>query len=155
MSEQAEALAAQFEVTNREFMEAVEHFTDEQWGTMVPGEDWSAGVVAHHIAASHEIIGGWVRALASGQELRPTLEEVTEINAEHARQHGDCTREETVALSQRGGEDAARLVRGLSDAQLDRGGSFNGRPMTTRQLIERVLIGHPQRHLANIRSAIS
>jgi hypothetical protein len=155
MGERAAILTARFERTNQEFMETIERFSDDQWGTLVPGENWTVGVVAHHIAASHELIGGWVKALASGQELRPATDEVTGINAEHARQYAACTREETLELARRNGEDAARLVRGLDDEQLDRRGFLGTQVFTTGEMVERVLIGHPQRHLANIRSTIS
>ena len=154
MSERGAALAAEFERTNREMIEAVEQFSAEQWRTLVPGENWAVGVVAHHIAASHEMLAGWVAALAHGGELRPTPDQSDDINAEHARAYAACTQQQTIDLLRRNGEQAAQQVRGLDDQQLDRVGSFRGQPITAGEMIERILTGHPQRHLAHIRAAL-
>jgi len=47
------------------------------------------------------------------------------------------------------------FVAGLTDAQLDTAGTFNGNPRTPDQMIARVLIGHTESHLSSIRSALS
>ena len=154
MSERAEALAAEFEQTNRDVAEVVGQLSDDQWATLVPGENWPVGVVVRHIASSHELIGGWVRALADGQALQLTHQQVDELNAAQAREHAACTKPESLALLRRTGEAAARLVRELDDDQLDRRGAFFERELSAGQVVERVLIGHPRQHLASIRAAL-
>ncbi|HEY8491563.1 MAG TPA: DinB family protein [Dehalococcoidia bacterium] len=153
MGERAEALAARFEEANRTFMEAVRGIPEDRWGSVVPGEGWPVGVVAHHVASMYEINAAWVLAQANGQALEPAPQTIDEINAEHARQHAGCTREEVLELARRNGEAAARLLRGLSDEQLERRRTWRTYDLSTADVIERVMIGHPAVHLRTIRSA--
>src|SRR5262249_40212036 len=132
--------------------------SNEQWGKTCTGERWSVGVTAHHVAASYGPITGFVQALANGQAMPPLTAEMLDAgNAEHARQFAHCTKEETVGLLQSGAKAAAAAVRGLSDEQLDRGAELTlmgGKRVSTAQLVELALIGHPTSHLASIRAAL-
>lgn len=154
MSERAEALAARFQEANQAFIEAVEGIPEDRWKTEVPGEGWPVGVVAHHVGFMYGISAGWVLAQANGEELQPDPETTNEINAEHARQYAGCTREEAVELARRNGEAMARLLRGLSDEQLDRRRMWRTYDLSTENVIENVVIRHSQMHLASIRAAI-
>lgn len=147
-------LASQFEQVHRDFIEEVERFTDDQWRVLVPGEDWTVGVVSHHVVDSFGLITGWIRSLADGGVAPYDHAEIDRVNAAHARQHASCTQAETATLARREGADAARLVARLTDAQLDTEGSFQGKPWTSEQMIRRVLIGHTGNHLASIRAAL-
>ena len=158
MSSRAEVLARRFEQTNEELIAAVEGCSDEQWRTTCPGEQWSVGVTAHHVATSHVPIAGVVRALATGQPLPPITSEMIDAgNAEHARQFANCSREETVEQLRSAGLEAASIVRSLSDEQLDNGAELpilNGQRVSAGQFAEMVLIGHPTGHLESIRAAL-
>ena len=155
MSERAAELASQFEQTHRDFVEEVERLTDDEWQTLVPGEGWTVGVVAHHVVDSFGLIAGWIEDLARGEEAVYDHDAVDAHNAEHAREYAGCTQSETADAARRGGADMVRLVASLSDAQLDTVGIFNGNPRTPTQLIERVLIGHTKNHLGSIRSVLA
>src|SRR4051812_15383082 len=85
MSERAAELASQFEQANRDFIEEVERFTDDQWRTLVPGENWTVGVVAHHVVDSFEPIVVWIEHLARGEEAVYDRDVTDAHNAEHAR----------------------------------------------------------------------
>lgn len=120
-----------------------------------PEECWSVGVVAHHIAEDHALLAGFVRQLAEGEPLPDlTAAQIDAMNAERAQACADCTRDETLALLRRHGANAAALVRGLSEIQLDRTGAFFGQRLTTEQLIEGILIGHIVEHGRSIRQAL-
>ena len=158
MSSRAEELARRFEQTNQEVIAAVQSCSDEQWRKTCSGEQWSVGVVAHHIGSSHVPVAELVRALATGGPLPPLTSEMLDAgNAEHARQFANCSKGETVELLRRAGQEAASIVRGLSDEQLDNGAELpilGGQRMSAGQFAEMVLVGHPTDHLGSIRAAL-
>jgi hypothetical protein len=157
MGARAEALAERFEAINREFIATVEAASPEDWGRTCQAEDWSVGVTAHHIGVSSGAVAGFVQAIATGQEVPPiTKEMIDEGNAQHAVEYATCTKEETLELLRRGGEQAASILRGLSDEQLDRTAvlaAMGGAEVSAQQMTEMVLIGHAENHLQSIRSA--
>ena len=62
--------------------------------------------------------------------------------------------EDTVALLRSSGADAAAVIRGLSDEQLDRSAPMafaGGAEMSAVQLVEGILLAHPAQHLASIK----
>jgi hypothetical protein len=154
-----EELAAQFESTNATLIAAVESLSDAQWGSLSVAENWSHAVVAHHVAVDHEAIAGLVQGIATGATVPPLdMEALDSLNAEHAVQSANCTKEETVALLQASGTVAASMLRGLSDAQLDTTATIplmGPDPVTAAQLAEDILVGHMNMHLDSLRSAES
>ena len=157
MSARAEALAKRFEGRAAELGHTIERLTDADWKKVTSAEKWSVGVTAHHVAGGHEAIAGIVKAVAGGQSMPPlTMKMLDEMNAKHAVEHANCTKAEALALNRTGAVAAAAMVRGLSDAALDRSGTvLTGMPaMTAQQFIEGVLIGHIDEHLATIRAVV-
>ena len=154
MSERAAMLAAQFGEANAALVAAIESFSDGDWRVNVPGENWTVGVVAHHIVDSWPLITGWIESLSRGEEAVYDHDAVDAHNAEHAREYAGCSQAEVAEAARRDGAAVARLVAALSDAQLDTVGTFQGNPRTPTQLIERVLVGHTNSHLGHIRSAL-
>ena len=155
MSERAQALANRFEETNRELISTVEKCSDAEWRTKCAGETWSVGVVAHHVAESHAAIARIIQMIAAGQQLpNVTTEAIDQRNVQHAQQHANCTKSETLDLLRNNGASAAAAVRGLSDEQLQRSGTLRAGPMSAEQVIEAILIGHGKGHLSSIRAAI-
>jgi uncharacterized damage-inducible protein DinB len=150
-------LAERFEAVNGELIAAVEAASEDDWKRTCQGEGWSVAVTAHHIATSNNAVAGLVQAIASGQEVPPiTREMIDEGNAQHALEYADCTREETLELLREGGAQTLRILRGLSDEQLDRTAVFqamNGAEVSAQQFAEMILIGHSNQHLQSIRSA--
>ncbi len=157
MGERSRVLVDRFEQANQEIVRTVEQCSEAHWRATTSGERWSVGVVAHHVAEGHKIIAGLVQAVAAGQSLPTlTMEMLDQMNAEHARQHANCTRAETLDLLRQNAALAAGTVRGLGDDQLDRTASVLAGmpPMSVQQIIERILIGHVQEHLQSVRTAI-
>jgi hypothetical protein len=78
------------------------------------------------------------------------------MNAQHAKEHAQCTKAETLELHKKNAAAAAAVVRALSDAELDRSGSVlvGVPPMSTQQAVESILIGHVNEHLGSIRAAV-
>jgi hypothetical protein len=158
MGEQANALAERFEAVNREVIALTESLTDRQWQQICPGENWPVGVALHHIAVAYTGIADWAIRLAEQKPVTITHDQINDLNHTHAADQESYTREITLGLLKANGEVAALVVRHLEDAQLDNSASFfpagEGKTRTSRQIIEHVLIGHPQEHLNNIRAAL-
>jgi hypothetical protein len=94
--------------------------------------------------------------MAVGQRLPAlTMDSFTEPNAQHAKQYAQVTKPEVIGALQQHGAAAARLVRGISDEQLERAGELLGREWRTRDVIEHVLIGHVRNHLGSIRETLA
>jgi hypothetical protein len=154
MGARAEALATQLEQANDDVIRAVEVCSDEQWKRECP-EGRPVNVLANHVAAGHEYLAGLVQMMANGQPLPAvTMDDIHAGNAQAARQTANITREEALAALRGAGPKAAQTVRGLSDEQLDRGGTLFGRPMTTEQFIQNIMIVHPREHLQSIQQGM-
>jgi hypothetical protein len=157
MGARAETLAKRFEEASQAMTDAIGRLTDADWRKTTTAEKWSVGVVAHHVAQGHAGIAGLVKMIASGQSVANlTMAMIDEGNAKHAREHAGCTKAETLALHTTNAAAAAGVVRGLSDAELDRSGTvLTGMPpMTAQQVVERVLIHHVNDHLGSIRATL-
>ena len=157
MGARAEQLASKFDQTCREINTAVERLNDAEWKKVTSAEKWTVGVVAHHVAQGHAGIGGIVEMVAKGQTVPPlTMDMIHEGNAKHAVEFASTTKAETLALLHTNGAKAAGIVRGLSDAELDRNGTVlvGVPPMTAAQAIEGILINHINEHLGSIRATV-
>jgi hypothetical protein len=155
MSERAAQLARRLDEANAELARAIEACSDAAWRSQCPGEGWTAGVTAHHVAAAHPEVIGLVQVIAAGQPLPPFTQDILDQgNAEHARAASGCTRDETLALLRDSGPAASNVIRQFTDEQLDRTAQLFFGPMSAEQLIEGAMIGHATGHLASIRSAL-
>jgi hypothetical protein len=157
MSTRAEALAKRFEDRAAEMTRTLESLTDADWKKVTAAEKWPVGVTAHHAAGAHEEIANIAKTIAAGGPMpHLTVAMLDEMNAAHAREHAACTTAETLALHRKGAAAAAAVVRGLSDAQLDRSGTvLAGMPaMTAQQIVEGILIRHVEEHLGSIRATV-
>ena len=111
--------------------------------------------MAHHVAQAHDGISGLVQLVAKGQPLPAlTMDMIDAGNAQHAKEQANVTKAETLALLKSNGSKASGIVRGLSDAELDKSASvLVGTPaMTAAQAIEAILINHVHDHLGSIRA---
>ena len=157
MVARAEALAKKFEAKAQEATAVIERLGDTDWTKVTSAEKWSVGVVAHHIAMAHQGIGGIIKGIAEGKPgpARP-MDAIHAMNAKHAQEYANCTKAETLALHKNNAAATAALVRGLSDAELDRSGVvIQGVPaMSAEQLAGGLLCGHVDEHLGSIRATI-
>jgi hypothetical protein len=157
MGARTEQLASKFDESCREINMVVERLSDGEWKKLTSAEKWPVGVVAHHVAEGHAAISGLVQMVAKGQPIpHLTMDMIHENNAKHAKEHAGTTKTVTLALLQANGAKAASIVRGLSDAELDRSGTvLAGMPaMTAAQAIEGILINHVHEHLGSIRATL-
>ncbi len=155
MGTRSEELAKKFDASCGEMNKTVEALSDAEWKKVTSAEKWPVGVVAHHVALSHEGISGLVQLVAKGQPLPSlTMDMIHAGNAQHAKEQANVTKAETLALLKANGGKASGIVRGLSDAELDKSASvLVGMPaMTAAQAIEAILVNHVHEHLGSIRA---
>lgn len=147
-----EEYARQFEQANREFIAAVESCSPEKWTGKAAGEDGrSVGTVAHHVAFSHAFIAERVQMLANGEPLTPP--DIDAMNAEHAAEHPNPSKDEVVGLLEQNGRRAAEIYRSIPDDRLQNSIDIPGRgTFSVEQMIEMVAIGHPRMHMESLKA---
>jgi DinB family protein len=155
MGARAEELARKFDESCREFTKVVEGLSDADWKTVTTAEKWPVGCVAHHVAGGHARISGLLQMFAKDHPLpKLTRDIINENNAKHLAEHGNPDKAETLELFRTNGAKASAIVRGLSDAELDRSGTVLADipVMTVQQAIDGILINHVHEHLGSIRA---
>jgi DinB family protein len=154
-NERAAALADEFGAANGEAVAFARTCSADAWRLPVPGEEWTVGVVLHHIAESYGTSARWLAGMARGEGVPETAEAIDRANAVHAEQAASALPAETVALLMDGGARLEALLRALSDEELDRSAPFGpagGRAFPTVDLAA-VPARHTREHLAHARAA--
>jgi hypothetical protein len=157
MGAKGEALAKQFEAKAQEAVAFAENLSDADWKKVTEVEKWSVGVTAHHLAGGLEAVAGVVTAIVAGQSLGDfSLAVLNQMNAKHAKENAQCTREGTLALFRKNAGPAAAVIRGLTDEQLAKKATVfaDAPPMTVEQLVLGALIGHVDEHIGSIRKTV-
>jgi uncharacterized damage-inducible protein DinB len=158
MTQRAKELAARFTTFNDQVIAFVENCSDEDWQKVCAGEEWTVGVVAHHLAAGHYGALDWAERIVAGEPL-PDLnfDTINQMNAQHAQQHADCTKQEVLTILRERGSAIAASVGGLTDADLDRTAhlALIGGDISTQQFIENIIINSGGEHLSSMKMAIT
>ena len=156
MSQRATELAERFKEFNDEVVSFVENCSDGDWRKVCSGEEWTVGVVAHHLAAGHFGALDLAEMIVAGEKLpQLSMEVIDQMNAQHAQEHGDCTRSEVLGILRDKGSAMADYVAGLGDADLDRTGHLAalGGDISTEQFIENIIINSGIEHLVSMKKA--
>ena len=157
MSQRAKELAERFTALNDEMILFIEKCSDEDWKKICSGEEWTVGVVAHHIAAGHYFGYDLAKIIVAGEALPEiTMEALDQMNAQHAKDHADCTKEEVTGMMREKGSSIAEFIAGLNDEDLARTAHFSliGGDIGAQQLIENIIIPNCTEHLTNMKAAI-
>jgi hypothetical protein len=158
MTIRSEALAQRVEQAHHELMTLIENLSDEEWKMPIPGDARPVGVILHHVTSVLPVETTLFKTLAAGNAITDvTLQAVDEMNAQHAVDHANCTREETLALLKRNSPPVLAAIRDLSDAELDRAAPVSlhwNAPLTTQYFIEEHPLSHSYRHATAIRAAL-
>jgi uncharacterized damage-inducible protein DinB len=155
---QTEQYATQFEALNDEIIAVVMECSDEQWRQTTASEGWSVAVVSHHIGVVHADFIPLVERLASGATFSPSasMDDVHRTNAQHAHDFADVGRQAALDALRTNGTALAQQLRSLDDAQLDTvAGVFGGNELSVAQVVQLIVLGHPQEHLASIRATLA
>src|SRR5437879_10369117 len=122
MAARAGALAKQCEGKVQEAAGVFDRLSDADW-KRTASEQWTVGVVAHHVAGGHEGISGIIKTVASGKSVPGfTMDMLHDMNAKHAKEFANASKAETIALHKKNAAAGAAVVRGLSEAHPGKGG---------------------------------
>jgi uncharacterized damage-inducible protein DinB len=154
----AEQVARRFERANERLIAVAEALSEADWARTLVGEGWPIGVAVHHVAEVHGVVIGLVDAVVAGRGLpAATWADFHRGNAEHAREHADCARDETLRRLREASRTAAARIRQLDDAQLEAEAPlawWGDAVLTAEQLIEVHMTGHAAHHRRNVESAL-
>lgn len=157
MNKRSEALATRLEQGAMALANYAEQLTAQQWAAPVKVEGRSVGILVHHVANMYPLEMQLAQTIAGGQAIAGvTWDAVAEINANHAHEHAEPDRRETLALLRQNSAAAATTTRTLTDAQLDTAvpnSLYGDAPMTLQLWLEDHPISHSYKHLAAIKAA--
>ncbi|HZM91903.1 MAG TPA: DinB family protein [Vicinamibacterales bacterium] len=132
--------------------------SDAEWQTRLQKDGRKIGVVVHHVASVYPVEMELARAVASGHPVTGlTPADIDQMNARHAVEHDNATREATLNLLRRNSADAAAAIRTLSDDELDRAvlvSLYSYAPLTCQFVLEDHAVRHSYHHLARIRATL-
>lgn len=158
MSTRTEILASTLETGANALAAFASGLTPMEWETRLPRDGRKVGVVVHHVASVYPLEIELAQKLAAGGALTDvTWDAVHEMNARHALEHDGVTREEAVALLRTNAAAAAKAVRAMSDADLDKvapNSLYGGAPLTCQFMLEDHAVRHSFHHFAGIRAAL-
>ena len=159
MSERANELADRIEKGAQALAAFVEGLSDSDWNYVVPKEERSVGNLVHHVANMYQVEVDLALQLAEGKPITGvTMEVVDGINAEHAKEHANPAKQDTLAFLREQSAAAAERVRKFSDANLDSVASISlnaDAPLTAQFFIEDHALRHSFLHLENIKDALN
>lgn len=157
MSLRSQVLAERLEEGARALAAEVASISDAEWQLPLPKDGRKIGVVVHHVANMYPLEMDLTLKIAAGNEIvGVTWDDVHAINAQHAKDNPNVTKEEALALLKKNSAVAAAQIRALSDAELDRGtrnSMYGDAPLTCQFFIEDHAMRHSFHHLAKIRAA--
>ena len=158
-SGQAEALAQRLEHGARALAEFAATLTDAEWRTPFGSSDKrKVGVIVHHVASIYPLEIQLAQALATGKPITGvTWDAVAEVNAGHAGENENATKQQALELLARNSAAAAAAIRALSDAELAQAAPvslYGDAPLTCQFFLEDHAVRHSYHHLARIRKAL-
>lgn len=152
-------LADRLEQGANALAELAQGLSDAEWTTVVPRDGRMVGVIVHHVASVYPLEVQLARTLAGGQPISGvTAQAINEMNAAHARDNRNVSKEEALALLRQNSAAAAADIRSLSDQELDQAAPVSlyfDAPLTCQFFLEDHAVRHSYHHLARIREALA
>ncbi|MEO5798156.1 MAG: maleylpyruvate isomerase N-terminal domain-containing protein, partial [Gemmatimonadales bacterium] len=140
MSTTANNLADRLEAGARALIALASKLTDDQWKTRIPHDGRTVGVVVHHVASVYPIEIQLAQAIADGNAITGvTMTDVHAMNAGHAKDNADVSKDVAVELLRRNSDTAAAAIRALTDDQLRLAAPaslYAGAPVTSQFVLE-------------------
>ncbi|HKP45243.1 MAG TPA: DinB family protein [Pyrinomonadaceae bacterium] len=158
-SRRAAALADRIEEGAAGLAAFAEGLSEDEWRRPVSATDQrSVGLIVHHVASVYPIEVQVAQAIGSSKAMSDvTWDAIADMNAKHAQEQANVTKQDTLELLRSNSRDAAAAVREFSDEQLDTAAPFGlsfDAPVTAQFVIEDHALRHSWHHLARIRKAV-
>jgi len=157
-SARAEALAHRLEQGIDALIAFATTLTEKQWQTAIPKDGRKVGVVVHHVASVFPIEIQLAQVLARGQAIAGvTWDDVHAMNAQHAQDNANVTKQEAIDLLRQNSAAAAAAIRALSDEELANAATnslYADAPLTCQHMLEDHAVRHCYHHLAKIQAAV-
>lgn len=157
-TERTHALADRLEHGATELATLSMMLSDGEWTSRLPGDGRKVGVVVHHVASVYPLEIELALKVGSRRSITGvTMADVHAMNARHAQEFADVTRDAALELLRRNSLAAAAAIRGLSDAQLANAEAvslYADAPVTCQFVLEDHAMRHSYHHLAAIRRAL-
>jgi hypothetical protein len=154
----AQALAERLEQGAEALATLASGLTESQWQARIPHDGRPIGVVVHHVANMYPLEIQLAQAMAAGKAIEGVFwDNVHEINAKHAAEYGNVTKEAALELLRRNSAAAAAAIRALTDEQLSTAvlvSLYGNTPLTCQFMLEDHAVRHSYHHLAKIRGAL-
>ncbi len=154
-SQRSAALAARLEQGAQSLAAFAGACTNIEWGTRVPHDGRSIGVIVHHVASVYPLEVQLAQAIASGSPIEGvTWAVVDQMNAKHAAENASVTKEAALDLLRTSSTAAATAIRALSDEDLDRAvpvSLYGDAPLTCQFFLEDHAVRHSYHHLDRLR----
>lgn len=155
MDQRQNKMAERIQSFSNEVMAYIEKLSDDDWNKSCEWEQWSVGVTAHHIGASHLAIFNIAGMIIKGEPLpQLTMDQINAMSKEQAQEYVNTTPAEVLEQFKKNSASMVAFVKGLSDEQLDSKGSMPafGGEVTTEQLIEYVIFQSAVEHFESIKA---
>jgi hypothetical protein len=151
-------LADRLEAGAQALMDFARPLSVEEWGTAVPGDGRRVGVIVHHVASVYPLEIRLAQMVAAGTPIvGVTWATVHEMNAAHAVENSQVTKDAALALLAENSAAAAEAIRALSDRDLDSAATvslYAGAELTCQFVLEDHAVRHSYHHLARLREAL-
>ena len=158
MNPRAQVLATTLERGAAAIAEFARTLTDAEWQARHPKDGRKIGVIIHHVADIYPLEIELAQRLAAGGTISElTWDDVHALNARHARDNDQATRDDTLALLRTNAAAAAAAIRAMRDADLDRvapNSIYGNAPLTCQFFLEDHAVRHSFHHLSRIRGAL-
>ena len=154
----ADHLADRLEKGARALAAFANTLTGAQWRTRVPGDGRTVGVIVHHVASVYPVEIELAQKLAAGQSITGvSMKDIDTMNARHAEENSEITKEEALSLLARNSAAASAAIRALSDEALAKAAPvslYGDAPLTCQFLLEDHAVRHSYHHLNLIEQAL-
>jgi hypothetical protein len=159
MTDRATALAQRLEDGASALAAFASTLSDAEWRRPFSTTDTrTIGVLVHHVGSVYPIEIQLAQALASGKPITGvTWDGIAEMNAGHAKDNAEATKEAALEVLARNGAQAAAAIRALSDAELAQAAPvslYGDAPLTCQFFLEDHAVRHSYHHLAKIKKAL-
>lgn len=157
MSDPGEELALRYRQATDDVLSDIATMSSARWETIVPGEGWAVGVIAHHLAVSCQFVMALIEQVVQGGDIDWTQEFIDDANAMHAEVFEAPDQVETVELLTSQVDAACRYISELRQDDLDRRPTTSldysgGHVDSAGKIVELMLINHTVSHLDSVRS---